>query len=216
MPQNLIDGLRRFRSECFPSFRDHYRRLAAQGQHPSTLFIGCSDSRVVPTLLTDAPPGELFVVRNVGNLVPPFESELDYFETPAAIEFATFGLQVEHIVVCGHSHCGAIRALYAPPDPQTPHLARWLELARGAKLDQSPSEEVLRRTERRSVELQVERLMSYPSVREAVEGGRLSLHGWHYVIEDGEVHVFDLAGGRFVAASSIRLQDSAQAASPKP
>jgi len=197
MAFDLNDAVRRFRSECFPSFREHYRRLVEQGQHPSTLFIGCSDSRVVPTLLTDAPPGELSVVRNVGNLVPPFESELDHLETPAAIEFATLELQVEHIVVCGHSHCGAIKALYAPPRPQTPHLTRWLELARGAKLDQAPSEDVLRRTERRSVELQVERLMSYPSIREAVDAGRLSLHGWHYVIEEGAVYALNFQTGDF-------------------
>jgi len=197
MAFDLIEGVRRFRRECFPSFREHYRRLVETGQHPSTLFIGCSDSRLVPTLLTDTPPGELFVVRNVGNLVPPFESELDDLETPAAIEFATVVLQVEHIVVCGHSDCGAIRALYAPPNPQTPHLARWLELARSAALDQAPSQELLRRTERRSVELQVERLMSYPSVREAVEAGQLDLHGWHYVIETGTVHALNCRTGDF-------------------
>jgi carbonic anhydrase len=151
----------------------------------------------VPTLLTDAPPGELFVVRNVGNLVPPFESELDHLETPAAIEFATLGLQVEHIVVCGHSRCGAIKALYASPSPEAPHLRRWLELARGATLDRPPGPDVLRRTERRSVELQVERLMSYPSVRQAVEAGRLSLHGWHYVIEEGAVYALDFQTGDF-------------------
>src|SRR5207237_7624586 len=109
MVERLIAGLQRFRREHFPHYREHYERLASQGQKPSTLFIGCSDSRVEPALLTDSMPGELFVVRNVGSFIPPYESAEAYHGTTAAIEFATEVLEVTDVVICGHSDCGAIR-----------------------------------------------------------------------------------------------------------
>src|SRR5687767_5444187 len=142
--QQLLDGLRRFRLEYFPRFREHYQRLVADGQQPSTLFLGCADSRVVPDLLTSALPGDLFVIRNVGNLVPPFEPDAGYHGTSAGIEFATFVLGVKDIVVCGHSHCGAIRALFTPLRTDTPHISRWLELARPAVSDPEMTEPNLR------------------------------------------------------------------------
>jgi carbonic anhydrase len=197
VPHELIEGLRRFRRDSFPRFREHYERLVADGQRPSTLFVGCSDSRVVPALLTDSAPGELFVVRNIGNLIPPFEPDAGYHGTSAAIEFAALVLGVRDIVVCGHSHCGAIAALYTLPDPATPHISRWLDLARAAALPGAPGEEVLRRTEKRSIVLQLERLMGYPMVRERVERGDLCLHGWYYVIDQGSVEILDLASGAF-------------------
>jgi len=178
VPKQLIDGLRRFRREHFPRFREHYEKLVAEGQHPSTLFIGCSDSRIVPTLLTDSAPGELFIVRNMGNFIPPFEPDAGYHGTSAAIEFAVLTLGVRDIVVCGHGHCGAIEALYAPPSRATPHISKWLDLARAAMLPEAPGREVLERTEKRSVVLQLERLIGYPLVRERVEAGDLGLHGW--------------------------------------
>lgn len=199
MPKHLLEGLQRFRTELFPHYREHYERLVAEGQKPSTLFIGCSDSRLVPTLLTDAMPGELFIVRNVGNLVPPAEHPGGY-GVAAAIEFAVRVLGVADIVVCGHSDCGAIRALYAPPDPELPYLDRWLDLAREATLDEPVCDGVLRRTERRSIALQLTRLFSYPLVRDRVQSGRLCLHGWYYIIEEGRVEVLDVPLGEFVAS----------------
>jgi carbonic anhydrase len=201
MPDELLDRLRRFQSDAFPQYQDTFRGLVDQGQHPTTLFIGCSDSRLVPYLLTGAGPGELFLVRNVGALVPPWDRSRGYHGTAAAIEFAVLNLEVQHIVVCGHSHCGAMRALYEDVTPQAPNLRDWLDLAREAALPVQVSQEALRRTEQRAVVLQLERLMDYPMVRERVEQQRLALHGWHYVIEDGEVHVFDVATGGFVPAS---------------
>src|SRR5262245_15039019 len=151
MPKQLVEGLRRFRRESFPFFREHYQRLVSEGQRPSTLFLGCADSRVVPDLLTSALPGDLFVIRNVGSLVPPFAPDADFHGTSAGIEFATLVLGVKDIVVCGHSHCGAIRALFTPLDVDAPHITRWLELARPAVVDPEMSEENLRRTEMRSI-----------------------------------------------------------------
>lgn len=202
MPDDeLLQRLRRFHEHAFPQYRAQFRTLVEEGQHPTTLFIGCSDSRLVPYLLTGAPPGELFLVRNVGAFVPPYDGSHGHHGTAAAIEFAVLNLQVSRIVVCGHSHCGAIKALYGEVSLEARNLQRWLDLGREAVLPVQAGPEALRRTEQRAVVLQLERLMDYPMVRSRVEAGRLSLHGWHYVIEDGEVHVFDVQTGRFVAAS---------------
>jgi carbonic anhydrase len=202
MPDELLERLRRFHDHAFPLQRQHFQLLVDDGQHPTTLFIGCSDSRLVPYLLTGTGPGELFLVRNVGAFVPPYDGSAGFHGTAAAIEFAVLNLQVVRIVVCGHSHCGGIRALYGGVPEAAKNLAQWLELGREAALPVAePGPEVLRRTEQRAVVLQLERLMDYPMVRERVEAGQLSLHGWHYVIEDGEVHVFDVQRGAFVAAS---------------
>lgn len=195
--RRLLDGLRRFRREYFPAYREHYKKLVEEGQKPTTLFIGCSDSRVVPDLITDSMPGELFIVRNVGAFVPPFETDPGYHGVSAGIEFAVLSLGVTDIVVCGHTHCGAIRALYEPPSESSPHVTKWLELAHEARLDAPIDQAMLRRTEQRSVVIQLEHLMTFPMVAERVERGDVFLHGWHYVIEEGRVDVLDIDEGVF-------------------
>ena len=197
----LLLRLRRFHSDYFPLHQQRFQDLVAQGQHPKTLFIGCSDSRVVPYLLTGAGPGELFIVRNVGAFVPPYDGSHGLHGTMAAIEFAVLSLHVERIIVCGHSHCGAIRAAYEGVPEEAVALQAWLKLASEALLPVQASPEALRRTEQRLVVLQLERLMAYPMVRREVEKGALTLHGWHYVIEDGEIHIFDVRQGSFVPAA---------------
>ncbi len=197
----LLLRLRRFKSDYFPLHQQRFQDLMAQGQHPKTLFIGCSDSRLVPYLLTGTGPGELFIVRNVGAFVPPYDGSHGLHGTMAGIEFAVLSLHVERIVVCGLSHCGAIRAAYEGVPDEAVALKAWLKLAREALLPVQPSPEALRRTEQRSVVLQLERLMEYPMVRREVEVGTLTLHGWHYVIEEGEIHIFDAQQGDFVPAS---------------
>jgi carbonic anhydrase len=219
----LLTRLRRFHSDYFPLHQQRFQDLVAQGQHPKTLFIGCSDSRLVPYLLTGAGPGELFIVRNVGAFVPPYEDALPpkrdrtdgpgaaqdtggrrlagLHGTTAAIEFAVLSLAVERIIVCGHSHCGAIRATYEGVPNEAVALKAWLQLAAEAVLPVQPCPEALRRTEQRAVVLQLERLMGYPMVRTRVEQGKLTLHGWHYVIENGEIHVFDAEQADFVSAT---------------
>lgn len=207
MPDELLERLRRFHDHTFPGTRQRFEELVRDGQHPTILFIGCSDSRLVPYLLTGTGPGELFIVRNVGAFVPPYDGRAHgpalagYHGTAAAIEYAVLSLQVSHIVVCGHSHCGGVRALYDGAPEHAPNLQAWLELGREAVLPVTVSDEALRRTEQRAVVLQLERLMDYPMVREQVGRGLLSLHGWHYMIEDGEVHVFDVRRGGFTPAS---------------
>jgi len=201
MPDDLLLRLRRFHDHTFPGSEQQFQTLVRDGQHPTILFIGCSDSRLVPYLLTGAGPGELFIVRNVGAFVPPFDGSAGYHGTSAAIEFAVLNLKVSRIVVCGHSHCGAIRAAYEGVSDEAVNLKAWLELAREAVLPVQPGPEALRRTEQRAVVLQLERLMDYPMVRRAVDAGQMTLHGWHYVIEEGEIHVFDVQQGAFVPAS---------------
>ncbi len=198
---DLLLRLRDFHSDYFPLHQQRFQDLVSQGQHPKTLFLGCSDSRLVPYLLTGADPGDLFIVRNVGAFVPPYDGSHGLHGTTAAIEFGVLSLRVERIVVCGHSHCGAIRAAYEGVPDEAVALTAWLKLASEALLPVRTSPEALRRTEQRAIVLQLERLMDYPMVRREVEAGRLSLHGWHYVIEDGEVHVFDARQGGFVPAS---------------
>ena len=222
----LLLRLRRFKSDYFPLHQQRFQDLVAEGQHPKTLFIGCSDSRLVPYLLTGTGPGELFIVRNVGAFIPPYggyvngprgakgagpPGENPNFEaarqlvglhgTTAAIEFAVLSLKVERIVVCGHSQCGGIRAAYEGVPDEAVALKAWLRLVDEALLPVQPSPEALRRTEQRSVVLQLERLLDYPMVRRSVEAGTLTLHGWHYVIEEGEIYIFDAQKGDFVPAS---------------
>lgn len=200
-PDELLQRLRHFHSDYFPLHQQHFQDLVTEGQHPKTLFIGCSDSRLVPYLLTGAGPGELFIVRNVGAFIPPYDQSHGLHGTMAAIEFAVLSLKVERIIVCGHSHCGAIRVAYEGAPEEAVALKAWLKLAEEALLPVQPSPEALARTEQRSVVLQLERLMAYPMVRREVETGNLTLHGWHYVIEDGEIHIFDVQRGQFVPAS---------------
>ncbi len=198
MTQELLQGLTRFKSEYFPRHREQFHRLVSEGQKPPTLFIGCADSRVVPDLFTGAPPGGMFVVRNVGNMVPPADQKGGLHGVAAAIEYAVDILEVEEIIVCGHSHCGAIRALYEPPSGVSRNLLDWLELAGEARIEgEEVGPDMLRRTERRAILLQLDRLMDFPSVRRRVEAGEMTLQGWHYTIEDGEVLIFDPEAGQF-------------------
>ncbi len=195
---DLLARLARFERQFFPRYERTYRRLVDEGQHPKTLFIGCSDSRIVPYALMDCGAGELFIARNVGNLIPPWDMSRGFHGTAAAIEFAVLQLKVQNIIVCGHSHCGAIRGLYEPPPAEATHLNAWLDLARDAVLPVQATPEALRRVEQRSLVLQLERLMTYPMVERRVQAGELFLHAWYYVIEDGQVLLLDTERGAFV------------------
>ena len=144
-PQRLLDGYRTFATQRLPTEQSRYRELSEQGQSPAVMLIGCCDSRVSPEVIFDAGPGELFVVRNVANLVPPFETDTGFHGVSAGIEFATLALEVKDIVICGHSHCGAVRALYQPARNDAPHMNKWLDLARPAMVMDPMSETTLRR-----------------------------------------------------------------------
>jgi carbonic anhydrase len=162
------------------------------------LFIGCSDSRVVPEVLTGAEPGDLFVARNVGNIVPPYGT--GEIGTGADVEYAILELHVEHAVICGHTDCGGIHSLESPPDwSRKPHIARWLEHARPAQTRVEASgvapEERHLATVRENVLLQLEHLRSYDPVRDGERAGTLVLHGWVYHLETGEIEAYDATSG---------------------
>jgi len=201
-----------FRTVRFHQNEDRFKKLVAEGQSPKALFVGCSDSRVVPNLITGTGAGDLFITRNIGNLVPPFQPDSDFHGTAAAIEYAVSELEVSDIIVCGHSDCGAIKALYKDhiPTEENIHTIKWLELARDAKqaalaaLPRAPKKELLDYTEKISVVYQLENLLSYPAVRRGVEEGRIYLHGWHYRLEDGSIHYYDDESYEFIPLGGER------------
>jgi len=204
LPAILTDGYARFRSTRYPRYLETYRALA-DGQEPPVMVISCCDSRVDPEAIFDAGPGELFVVRNVANLVPPCDPGGDY-GTGAAIEFAVEGLGVADIVVMGHSGCGGIRAYIesrgAPPgESGAPgFIGKWISTVRGAEArlpTDAPSDGpgLQEAFEYASIRNSLDNLMTFPIVRQAVDDGRLRLHGAHFSIADGLLTVLDPATG---------------------
>jgi carbonic anhydrase len=181
----------------FPEYVAEHRELfdqLAQDQHPQVLFITCSDSRIDPDLITSSQPGDLFVARTIANVVPPFGSGA--IGVGAAIEYAVLHLNVEHLVVCGHTDCGGIHALGTHIDlSREPHLARWIDYARPAKtkVDASGLPQDARHLSmvRENVLLQLENLRSYDPVRHGERNGTLVLHGWVYYVDTGQVEMYD-------------------------
>lgn len=188
-----------FQKIKFKENEERFKKLVSEGQSPKALFIGCSDSRVMPAMITGSKPGDLFIIRNIGNFVAPFNPKSDYHATASAIEYAVSILDVSDIIVCGHSHCGAIAALYKDiqPSPENIHTIKWLELGEEAKKvatlahKNSAKELMLRYTEQISVVYQLDNLLSYPAVKKRVEDGSLFLHGWHYDLESGNIEYYD-------------------------
>ncbi|MBI5802892.1 MAG: carbonic anhydrase [Verrucomicrobia bacterium] len=201
----LIEGVHRFQSEEFGAYRDLFQRLSRDGQKPHTLFITCSDSRVLAELITQSQPGDLFVVKNVGNIVPPAGVTGATNSTAAAIEFAVVTLGVSDIVVCGHSQCGAMHALLEGlPQPEAmPHLEEWLQVA-------GPVREVVARcyqhltadalanaAAQENVLFAIENLETYPAVKTRLAAGSLHLHGWFFEIATAELFAFNPATKQF-------------------
>ena len=198
--QRLIEGVHKFRNDEFGNYRKLFRKLSQEGQYPHTLFITCSDSRVLAELITQSKPGDLFVVKNVGNIVPPASVLGDTNSTAAAIEFAVESLQVSDIVICGHSQCGAISALLdkKPVSDQTPHLRDWLKVASPvletmkkdyAHLHDASARETAAAEE--NVLFGLDNLHSYPCVQERLAKGSLRLHGWFFKIATAELFAYD-------------------------
>ncbi len=201
----IVERYKEFKKIHFKKYEKLFEELVRKGQSPKTLFIGCSDSRVVPDLITGAKPGELFIFRNVGNFVPPFKPDNDFHATASAIEYAVSVLEVKDIIICGHSHCGACESLYkeVPQSLELIHIKKWLEIGRPAKeiameeVGTQDKELLLRTTERASILVQLQNLLTYPAVKKRVEEGELFLHGWYYKIESGEIEYFDEEAGDF-------------------
>ena len=198
--ERLIEGVHKFRNDEFGNYRKLFRKLSQEGQNPHTLFITCSDSRVLAELITQSKPGDLFVVKNVGNIVPPSSATGSTNSTAAAIEFAVETLRVSDIVICGHSQCGAMSALLGenPADKSMPHLREWLKLATpvletmrsqyvhlgnvAERVDAAAAENVL---------FALENLHSYPCVQDRLMDGTLRLHGWFFQIATAELFAYD-------------------------
>lgn len=204
----LIEGLHQFQSTVFGSQRELFERLA-QGQSPETLFITCSDSRINPNLLTQTEPGELFILRNAGNIVPPYGAAQG--GEAATIEFAVAGLGIKDIIICGHSHCGAMKGLLEPPPARDfPALTQWLfhaESTRRIVHDKYAGREaasLLNVTIQENVLAQMENLRTHPVVASGLAQGKLKLHGWVYKIETGEVFGYDPESGQFLPLGGQR------------
>ncbi len=203
-PQRLIDGYGAFASGRLQSEQDRYRELAEHGQTPEIMVIGCCDSRVSPEVIFDARPGELFVVRNVANLVPPYETDGKYHGVSAALEFGVGVLKVKHIVILGHAHCGGIRAYAEDTAPISPgdFIGRWMSLMApaaekvGARGSMSRTE-YLERMEQASIVNTLDNLMTFPRLSKLVERGAVTLHGAYFGVAKGELSVLDRATGEF-------------------
>ena len=211
--KDAIEGYERFRQR-FEREQAFYAGLAQRGQKPKLLWIGCSDSRVVPSLITSADPGELFEIRNIANCVPPSYSGDD--SVGAAIEYALGHLGVDDIVVCGHTGCGGLKALLEPiPPGEEDHLGRWViytrpahELVRAARIE---DENRLMATIAAHIQFQLDNLMTYDIVRRGVQEGRVGIHGWLYDMESGEVVVYDRARGEWSdLAGALQVQPVAE------
>ncbi len=206
--QKLIEGIHHFRSNLFSSQRELFERLA-DGQHPDALFITCSDSRINPNLITHTEPGELFILRNAGNIIPPHGAANG--GEGATIEFAVAGLGVHDIIVCGHSHCGAIKGLLDPESlVDMPTVAAWLSHAEATRrimrekyVDRTGTDQLTTAVEE-NVLIQLENLRTHPSVATGLACGKLKLHAWVYKIETGEVFAYDPERGQFVPVAEAR------------
>ncbi len=202
--EKLLHGYRRFRDSGWPERRRLFESLADAGQNPRAMVLSCADSRVDPGMIFDAGPGELFVVRNVANLVPPYAPDDAYHGTSAALEFGVRVLQVEHILVMGHALCGGVRALLTGVPPEAgDFVAGWIRIAEPARkralaCDDGTDPQLC--CEWETVKLSIQNLLTFPWIRERVEAGTLALHGAHFDIRSG---VLSLLGsdGRFSAAN---------------
>jgi len=195
-PGDLIEGFHRFREQHFTDDDALYRQLVAEGQTPKILVVACCDSRVDPALVLNCAPGDLFVIRNVANLVPPLESRSGgHHGTSAALEYGVQTLGVEHIIVLGHAHCGGIRALVQTGGACNPvsFIDDWMCLVEDARasVEQdfpgAPLEDRTQACEQRAILGSLDNLRTFPWVRERVEQGALSLHGWYFDMENGQL-----------------------------
>lgn len=199
--QKLIDGIHQFRAETFENEREHFERLA-KGQSPEVLFITCSDSRINPNMLTRAKPGELFILRNAGNIVPAYTGVAT--GECATIEYAVTVLNVKDIIVCGHSHCGAMAGLLSPERlSAVPNVAAWLKNADSTRAIVAENyvglseENQVKAAIQENVLVQIENLRTHPSVAARLARGALRLHAWVYKFETGEVFAYDPRDGQY-------------------
>jgi carbonic anhydrase len=203
-PQRLVEGYRSFLDGRMPYEQDRYRELAETGQSPEVLVIGCCDSRVSPEVIFDARPGELFVVRNVANIVPPYAPDGHAHGVSAALEFGVAALKVKHIVVLGHAHCGGVKAFAENAAPLSPgdFIGNWMRLMAPAAEKAGPPGELSRtdylvRLEQANVTNSLDNLLTFPRLRKLIERGEVAIHGAYFGVATGQLSVRDEATGAF-------------------
>lgn len=203
-PQELIEGFKRFRERALTGDNAQFQNLVELGQTPSTLVVACCDSRVDPALILDCSPGDLFVIRNVANLVPPAENQGHYHGTSAALEFGVRNLKVQHLIVLGHAQCGGIHALLERAvSKDESFIAEWMDIADAARQHVerehagADSKTRHRICEQSAILVSLENLMTFSWIRERVESGELALHGWYFDIEGGDLLGYNPATRQF-------------------
>ena len=204
MPGSLFEGYVAFKYGRFRTERARYHELAKKGQKPDVMIIGCCDSRAAPEMIFDAVPGELFVVRNVANLVPPYAPDGEAHGVSAALEFAVQVLRVKHIVVMGHAQCGGVKALTEDSAPLSPgdFIGRWMSIIEPDASRLKPTagedqESFITRLEHGVIKRSLQNLMTFPCIRTKVERGTLALHGAYFGVAKGDLYILDKASGEF-------------------
>ncbi|MBZ7936260.1 MULTISPECIES: carbonic anhydrase [Campylobacter] len=208
--ENLISGAIKFMQQDFKEHKELFESLKNK-QNPHTLFIGCSDSRVIPSLITNTGPGELFVIRNIANIVPPYRIGEDFLSTTSAIEYALNSLHIKNIIVCGHSNCGGCNALYYSDEElsKIPNVKKWLTLLEPIKQDIksiSKNDTAMRSwlTEKLNLVNSLQNILTYPGVEEALNQGKIELHAWYYIIETGEIYEYNFKEKNFTLIQNRR------------
>jgi carbonic anhydrase len=205
-PEVLADRYRRFKHQIYHPNAENYQELAKDGQSPDTMLISCCDSRVLPETIFNALPGELFVVRNVANLVPPYETSGQFHGVSAAIEFAVLNLRVKNVVVMGHSGCGGVKSVLhqsAAIQTEAKFISRWMSMLEDARLTVLASHQMstdadrLEALEKEGIKTSIKNLRSFPLVAEREEKGKLNLHGAHFDIKTGTLSVLSHSRGEF-------------------
>lgn len=205
--EKIYKGIHKFNEGYFKKKKNLFEKLESK-QNPTVLFITCSDSRIDPNLMTNSMPGELFILRNVGNIIPPYNAVSDKNSIAAAIEFAIEGLKIRDVIVCGHSNCGAMKAIYMEDDYfiNMPHLKNWINFAKEVKdyIIDVDKTELQRKTEEENVLYQMKNLTSYPIVLDLLGKKELRLYAWYYEIGTGKIYEFDGAEKRFKVIEAIK------------
>ena len=209
-PKHLLEGYQAFATQRLPTEQTRYRELSVKGQFPEVMVIGCCDSRVSPEVIFDVGPGELFVVRNIANLVPVYQPDGNAHGVSAALEYAVTVLKVKHIVILGHAQCGGIRAFVDKIEPLTPgdFIGKWMQMfiKPGEVVEQRDHESMaqfVERIEKAAVFRSLENLMTFPFVRKAVESGRMQTHGAYFGVAEGSLFVLDKASKEFKNAQGV-------------
>jgi carbonic anhydrase len=209
--ETLAKSHQKFKEEYGKKYSNLFKELVENGQSPKTLFISCSDSRVVPNLITLTKPGDLFIARNIGNFVPPFDPDSEASATPAAIEYALSVLKVDNVIVCGHTDCGACKSLHQeiPNDIEMTHIKKWLKFGESAKeqalayVGKEDAKALYAATEKFNIIDQLKNLLTYPAVKRRIEEGNLLVQGWYYHLDNGDLEYFDPIQHQFVPIDTV-------------